>query len=237
MYVALPVLAHTIPNMINAHFLSWDDIFRKAIARPTSSSLAPYIPAPTTLRQTLSIPPQSETQTHLNSVPPLPEELLKISLTQVLGSIEGLTVHEVAVVTSSSEEGESEKPAWKFDIQARENTWSRAARRKRKRSNSPPSGRVGKMPRTDSTSMDTPTPRREEKSTVPDVAATAVLHCRISILHSASEQADSEGSSPLYVTLEAQWVRGKDRALFEGFWSHLCRKVKAEVERTLAAGG
>ncbi|KAF8519352.1 S-adenosyl-L-methionine dependent methyltransferase [Hysterangium stoloniferum] len=55
-----------------------------------------------------------------------------------------------------------------------------------------------------------------------DAAApnSSQLVCRI------SPMAVSQATTSVGVTLEAQWIKGDSRTMFEGFWSHICRKLK-----------
>lgn len=82
-------------------------------------------------------------------------------------------------------------------VNAAADTWSRAARRKRLQDSSLSRIHVD---------MDV------------DMGFTCLIRCS-----SGTNEGIGEGKKSL--TLECTWVRGHERALFESFWSHVCRKV------------
>jgi hypothetical protein len=81
---------------------------------------------------------------------------------------------------------------------AKQNTWSRSARRKKASIPVQPSD-VG--------SLETQTP-----------ALRCVFGCKMG------------GTEQQTLVLEANWVQGRDRPLFESFWSHVCRKLEGSLQ-------
>ena len=196
------------------------------MARPSSTSLLSYLPAPTALRQTFTIGLQK------NNPPPSEVVRLKTALSDVLHAIGGVTFHLVC----KGFRDPADEALWKYDVTANENTWSRAARRKRKRSISPSSGRVKKIPRLDRTEPQIPIRLRGENAYAPDLPHHPALQCWISVLDSPSKYSYTHYNQRS-LTLEAQWRRGKDRGMFESFWSHVCRKVIDKLERPVTEDG
>lgn len=121
---------------------------------------------------------------------------------------------------------------WKFDVQANENTWSRAARRKRKRSTSPSHDRAKPTTQLNrGASPETVIYPRVEKTS--NLHSPAALHCWLYAAVPPQSQHVSHTTpekSIIGVTLETQWVRGKDRGMFEGFFSHVCRKITERLD-------
>jgi hypothetical protein len=39
-----------------------------------------------------------------------------------------------------------------------------------------------------------------------------------------------EGTEQRMLVLEVNWVQGRDRPLFESFWSHVCRKLEGRLQ-------
>lgn len=105
------------------------------------------------------------------------------TLTQVLAGVEGVT----------TQVDREENRARTLVARAGGDTWSRAARRKKLKTNEAPTG----------------------------VSPPCVqLICAMRVGSSSS------GASPY---IEFQWVRGKDRSLYESFVSHVGRKVAAAL--------
>jgi len=115
-----------------------------------------------------------------------------------------------------------EDERWAFIVEGSENTWSRAARRKRKRGHDDTGGITeppqkvsisdGKHPVErqaggDITAGNEPQKRLDDHFTG--------VRCRIS--HKERD------------VIECQWMRGNDTQLFQGLWSHICRKMKENV--------
>ena len=89
-------------------------------------------------------------------------------------------------------------------VEAEGNTWSRSARRSRRRIDS-------------SSSTISPTsPTRQP-----------TLTCSVRVIETSNQTA--EGKS---LVLEIQWLYGTDRTLFESFVSHLWRKVGDDISKT-----
>ncbi len=140
----------------------------QSLSRTQNPSLAMLMPPRNTLVQTFS----SHTSTDIHS-----------TLTQVLAGMEGVTT-QVNRIRNGAEA---------LVARAGEDTWSRAARRKKLKMNEAPTG-----------------------ASPPCVQLICTMWVNIS----------SSGASP-YV--EFQWVRGKDRSLYESFTSHVGRKVAAAL--------
>jgi hypothetical protein len=86
-----------------------------------------------------------------------------------------------------------------FLVSAVQNTWSRSARRQK----------IAQLAKISDNAVVTP-------SSTHDPA----LRCLISALRTEACH-KSQG----ILNLEVSWVQGRDRALFESFWGHICRKV------------
>ncbi|GJJ09257.1 hypothetical protein Clacol_003479 [Clathrus columnatus] len=248
-------------------------------ARPISTSLVPFIPLPTTLRQRVT----------------LDTNQIKIFLSQILSSINGLSFAFSDGNGSGSESETGTQPddvhvQWSGTITAFENTWSRAARRRSKKrvhaqlevnedcpedknrnteqvaaskkkrpvqSMDPEhSGHVSQEQghvRCDILREAHPVPILDKDlnpklypSTAPSPSTSIVskkeelrpiLVCRIDagILEPTTDsqpryKIGKELRGPESTFLVAQWMRGADRAVFEGFWSHVCRKLKSFEE-------
>ena len=223
------------------------------LARSSSSSLSSYLPPPTTLRQTLTLLRYKND----NGLPPPETFFLRIrsTLSDVMHAIEGVTFHPGCKGKDSRDPAVHE--LWKFDVKVIENTWSRSARRKRKRKHSisPSNNPIDKTPQVDRTRSSPHTPNapnlnlRGEDSYFPAcyLPNRPTLQCWISALDlppsksSSHTEDNAHTAQSVVVTLEAQWTRGKQRGLFEGFWSHVCRKVTDKLrERSVpvtAEGG
>lgn len=109
-------------------------------------------------------------------------------------------------VRSNAELSNTVTNSLRICIFAAQETWSRASRRKRKREEY---GRV--------TSLQKP----ETADHVLQVVIQDVL----------VPQKDNVRTSPSW-GLECLWVQGKERALFDSFWSHVSRKVRATLLTT-----
>lgn len=83
-------------------------------------------------------------------------------------------------------------------VQAMQNTWSRAARRRK---------------------------NAGATSSVRGEHGIPALRCRIRCLETESNSGD--GSQRSGMVVEFDWVEGDDRGLFESFTSHVSRKLKA----------
>lgn len=125
-----------------------------------------------------------------------------VYLSEVLSSIDRLsftfTGRDSYAATKTTLETISPGSLWYFTIFASENTWSRAARRAKQR---------------------LPTAQDNMKSTNSNAPGQVNLACRISAFDRSEENCSTD--------LVAQWTKGAERDLFEGFWSHVCRKLKA----------
>lgn len=99
-------------------------------------------------------------------------------------------------------------------VSAMENTWSRAARRKRNNAD-----------------MDV-----DAGAPLPSSPAEPALKCCIGWL-SGTVREYHEGVATAgshMATLEYDWVKGTDRALFESFFAHVSRKVGASIKSRLS---
>jgi hypothetical protein len=165
-------------------------VFYKSFTRGTGPSLTPYNPTPNTLRQTFP----GETIS------------LKDVFRDVLFGIGSLEIEDM------KEQSDSE--LWAFWITARENTWSRAARRKRKRDEA--IATQGDPQPHKSALIEGQTRQMVvEVGNSKNVPETPGLICKISQVPSSSSDQ----------VVEIQWIRGRVRELFDGFWSHVCRKA------------
>ena len=165
---------------------------KQAVARSTSSSLQAVLPLPNTLRQTF---PYARSQ-----------DKLWLALRMVLQGLQGLVTeeeNELIDFGGMSVDGGVENQGWKpvqrkwiVRVKAWQNTWSRAARRKKALENT------------------------TTETTLSFSQSPAMFECTIISL---GEQNSTKGSSAGY--FECTWTRGYDRRMFETFWSHVCRKV------------
>ena len=97
-----------------------------------------------------------------------------------------------------------------------ENTWSRAARRKR-----------------NNAGMDV-----DAGAPLPSSPAEPALMCCVGWLAGTAQDGDHESlvtPGNHMGTLEYDWVKGTDRALFEGFCAHVSRKVGDLIEQRFAS--
>lgn len=124
---------------------------------------------------------------------------------EVLSSIEDLVFEQT--------DEECVEELWEYHITASENSWTRAARRKRMReskaTDGPDDTPVRKAARFEGKVLARDMPPSTIASTMPYPR----LACKI---FQKLENA----------IVEIQWVRGKDRELFEGFWNHVSKKVR-----------
>lgn len=146
------------------------------LARISNHALQSVMPPHNTLRQTYEGARS-------------PERLLD-TLKEVLHAQPSVRLEEFGIGSPSA--GNMRVSAWG-------NTWSRAARRKRK------ARAESNALRTEETEMQ----KQEELERPP------LIEC---VAHAGRTESGT-------CFLECRWVRGKDRALFESLWSHLSRKV------------
>lgn len=124
------------------------------------------------------------------------------TLIDVLNSIEGLKILEK---NPPQQRSSSDAQIVHFVVEAAKNTWSRSARRKKVNT--------------------------EEKSHV-DIAATEDpgLTCRLRISGEVESAQSSRRSSTAGCMLQIDWIRGKDRGLYESFVSHVGRKLQVSMK-------
>ncbi|KAF8166825.1 S-adenosyl-L-methionine dependent methyltransferase [Pholiota molesta] len=126
-------------------------------------------------------------------------------------TVQSLDLQGVQVTPSmiAKEEGSSDVlPS--FLVEAQANTWSRSARRGRKRQ---------VQAADDTHSQDLP-------RLTTTVSPSPSLTCSIRTIAPDSSLTGNIGS----VSVEFQWIFGRDRALFESFTSHISRKVALKVQ-------
>jgi hypothetical protein len=171
----------------------------KTLIRSTSESLHSLLPLPNSLYQTYaSISARSHETLNLTlrRVEELCRELEGVSFTAMSPKMES---HERSVLVS-----------------ARENTWSRKARR-----------RLDKL-------------RKEEvnvggtESLVLNDAGKSALSLTIRCYFSGPGKSPKSTGGHTCLVMEATWTKGKDRELFETFWSHLSRKFTERVAATVS---
>jgi hypothetical protein len=127
-------------------------------------------------------------------------------------TVQSLDLQGVHVTPSrtAKEEGPSDVLQPSFLVEAQANTWSRSARRGRKRQVQAADGtRSQDLPRLTTTMSPSPS-----------------LTCSIRTIAPDSSLTGNIGS----VSVEFQWIFGRDRALFESFTSHISRKVALKVQ-------
>ncbi|TFK38853.1 hypothetical protein BDQ12DRAFT_82541 [Crucibulum laeve] len=143
-------------------------------------------------------------------------------------------------------------------VQAARNTWSRSARRKKKGVPNHSPATLPTRSFSSSTTMNTDLPATGLQRCETSIRTTHLVSCNAPVRQlednpmlthlplvcsvgwisptssSADAVPDVDGSSaqqsqPLPSTLEFQWIRGVDRALFESFMGHVTRKVGAAL--------
>ncbi|KAI5119688.1 hypothetical protein M0805_003575 [Coniferiporia weirii] len=220
------------------------------LARALPSAHHALFPPPNTLRQPL------HTLTSIGSHTPISHHTLSQILMSVLEGLDdvitetsGLTVDHspgwrvdptADAVTEGSNnftETESGHEAFRLQVSAARNTWSRSARRRRGKDIAPTTeGRS--LANTEDMAID-PGPRQMPPSTTP---ALMVDICAVRVPPPVPTQTSQgrakwelrgrggvvEGADTVETwTLECTWRHGRDRALFEGFWGHVCRRMGA----------
>lgn len=133
------------------------------------------------------MPPHNTVQ---QPVPIGRQQELAAVLKQILDSIEDVNVDCV-----STPPGHSSVAFGCYTIEATEDTWTRAARRRRQK-------------------------ERETRSQN-DATTPVALICGIQLHYEVAEAKSGPGEP--YV--QFQWIQGRDRALFESFCSHVSRKI------------
>lgn len=121
-------------------------------------------------------------------------------LQTVLASIDGVSASQEIPIEDSTVATFFCPP---LIVHATHNTWSRSARRKNKHNASVASFSPTSPPS--------------------DPESAQSLTCRIGWIEANPLEEYST------ILLEARWIRGRDRLLFESFWSHLCRKAGAAL--------
>lgn len=125
-------------------------------------------------------------------------------------TIQSLDPQEVHVTPSRIAKEEESDVMPLFLVEAQANTWSRSARRGRKRQ---------------AQSADDPLSQNLPRLTT-TISPSPSLTCSIRTIAPDSSLTGNIGS----VFVEFQWIFGRDRALFESFTSHISRKVAIKVE-------
>ncbi|CAA7268739.1 unnamed protein product [Cyclocybe aegerita] len=173
---------------------------------PSNHALLPLMPPRNTLSQPLSS----------TEVASLDFERVCTIVSDVLGLVDGVT----AIERSESEKGEKGV----FFVQARANTWSRSARRKKARL------KDGVNEGNSTTVSNASETIEGGASNLSAGTAEPALTCSIRVLRPAeAEIAES------HYSLEFQWIFGRDRSLFESFASHVGRKVGLQLEANTRA--
>jgi len=144
---------------------------------------------------------------------------VKERLQAVLSSVEGTSVtvvEEKATIGGNGSGRENDavdgngaapkRVECKFVVSAMRDTWSRGARRKRKRGEPP-----GNAVESD----------KAIRSTPADVDPDPALICVIVVL---------SGGQGTEMDMEVRWVYGRERTLLESFASHVGKKVKLELK-------
>jgi hypothetical protein len=123
-----------------------------------------------------------------------------------------------SIIYHFKEPKSEETVPWVVVIDASKNTWSRSARRKRKREASP----IERHLKAATIAISDPddSEKTEAANAIPPELLDKLI-CSIS-----PKPLPPRTNSNAGVTLEAQWIKGDRRSMFEGFWSHVCRKLK-----------
>ncbi|KAF8591744.1 hypothetical protein K439DRAFT_1401880 [Ramaria rubella] len=204
-----------------------DERLSDLVARPSASSLSSYLPAPTTLRQIFFTPSQHMSAPTFQIVSSPYHEDLKPTLSRILESLRGISFYFSNEMTP----GSVTNKRWSVNVVAYENTWSRSARRKRKRSISPSTENTRKtaLPESDSAQPEITLLEKQLKK-IQEVTPRPALQCCISARTPESQDNLQKNTGSCHMTLEAQWMRGCNRALFDSFWSHMCHRIRDSVE-------
>lgn len=110
-------------------------------------------------------------------------------------------------IESDVNAGDVEGHTIRLRVSALTNTWSRAARRK---------GKQAQIMYSDKTMRDVPSMHPILSALVQEVDTA-----RDSLISDFGERTK---------TLECIWLRGKERALFEGFWGYTSRKIASALQ-------
>lgn len=155
----------------------------QTLVRETSESLHSLLPLPNNLRQNLTSNTQISTPFIVNLLEELCRELDGVGFSLLSNEL----TSKDAIIR----------------VWAKENTWSRKARR-----------RLERM-------------KKENATMNVDLSSTAVPEsdANVVLLVRCFNQDNTGQNEAESWSLEASWVRGRDRELFEGLWSHLSRKV------------
>lgn len=142
-----------------------------------------------------------QTFSQMNPVMP-PGHLLDV-LRTVLHSVEGITIMSCGDIPTLMDGSESVlTPLPPILVHANQNAWSRSARRKK---------------------VLTPALSIDNNDNASSISTgPSMLKCLIGYPLDGNGQMDG--------TLEVSWIQGRDRALFESFWNHACRKVGGALE-------
>ncbi|KAH8114957.1 hypothetical protein DFH11DRAFT_1508325 [Phellopilus nigrolimitatus] len=151
-------------------------------------------------------PPPNTLRQPLPSAQPLDLHTLHQLVLQVIGVLEGVIVEHIdARDMDNLDRPASDSEGSSLRVSAASNTWSRAARRRRDRPDT-------------------------------DASATTIMMVDIRAVRQHSSGASVRngkkgdlGAAPRWA-LECTWRRGRERALFDGFWGYVCRKVGALLE-------
>ncbi|KLO08027.1 hypothetical protein SCHPADRAFT_624344 [Schizopora paradoxa] len=135
---------------------------------------------------------------------PLPNELQQpyqptLDHISIRSALEGVlkNIDGVTFTELDSKDSPTSSPLWELLVKASRNSWSRSERRKKNAGNA----------------------ATESKT----IAGIPALSCTIREVSPLGPSSTIDGKSKL--VLQCSWVRGRDRGLFESFWSHVSRKV------------
>lgn len=181
----------------------------------------------------------------------------------VLGALEGVVVvHEKMTAAPSrmneervstqdeamdvSKGGELDRENVELVVHASRDTWSRKARRQRQNLAGASISSSNSIPQTFSPPTNVPPPQIDALTVeIRAIPAHTTGHiCGTKSKGNGNEmnanvnEADKTKTQAQVQawTLECTWCRGHERALFEGFWSHVCRKMGPAL-LNLKAGG
>lgn len=232
----------------------------QSIARSLPTAHHILLPMPNTLRQ----PMQSLLPKGTPLIAVGVDDIQRV-FEDVLGALDGVVVvHEKMTTAPVNEErvstqdeamdvskgGELDRENVELVVHASRDTWSRKARRQRQNLAGASISSSNSIPQTFSPPTNVPPPQIDAL-TVEIRAIPAYTTENFCGPKSKSKSKGNGNGNEMNVneadktktqaqvqawTLECTWCRGHERALFEGFWSHVCRKMGPALLNLKASG-
>ncbi|THH04214.1 hypothetical protein EW145_g5687 [Phellinidium pouzarii] len=208
------------------------------LARALPSVHHALFPSPNTLRQPL------RSLTHTNSLAPLSYRTLYQIVMPVLEGLDDVFVTEASAAISAEDSDDINAKhlsgdAFVLHVSAIRNTWSRAARRKKAKNvpiasgSNPSPGFAVLEPMAIDTSPALQTSISIAPALTVDIRAVYTPPAASLREKTYNRNSQKDGRNVIQYSadfvgmwaLECTWRRGRERALFEGFWGYVCRRV------------